>query len=843
MTRPPASQATFGALSAAQQAFVDRLCDAFERHCRKSSQSAIERFVKQSPAEIRPQVICELVAIELEYRRRRGDIPTWADYERRFPSLDPDWFDRELSERTSSSGPATEMTSAMQASVANSLSDTLGDGKPGSDEAGEAALAQVRKQRDLGEYELLRELGRGGMGRVYLARHRRMDRIVAIKTLAPQLVRQPKAVKRFRREVKAAARLVHPNIVTAYDAGEKDGVHFLVMEYVDGLDLRSLVERDGPLPLKTAVDYVIQTATGLARAHSRGVVHRDVKPSNLLLDTEGIVKVLDLGLARVEMERSHGEGELTAPNMLIGTVAFMAPEQGHGPMHVDARADIYSLGCTLYYLLTSTTPYPEKNMVDTILAHQRKPVVSLRDARPDVPAELDAVFRRMLAKDPAERPQSMEDLIVELRDVLSPSVRVVAQQRHESVYRQRSSSFEPRSSPAPRKPRSGSAAGAPWLTVRATIGVVATLAVAAIAVLRLWPTPGGQTIPDHADGLAVLGDFGSPEDSPGEGFATDPARSPAAPKGVWSPASSETSAPVVEGDGPALLVTPFNDEQAHQAQVDWAAHRGFDDPWLYNSINMHLMLIPPGTFTAGISLEELREWESLAAAGARIEPPGSSVDPHRETIGYPFWLSRYEVRIAEFRQFAEATGYVTEAERSGSGWGWVDGRWESGADFCWKNLGELTVPDDFPACSISWNDAVAFCRWLSEKETLETVSLVEYRLPTEVEWEYACRAGRQSPWYFGADLDVLPANVWFVGNSGGIMHPVGQMLPNAFQLFDMLGNEPEWCLDQQADNLRVQRGGSYSDSPSDVSCATRQLRSPSTAAHGSFRVLREFPSN
>ncbi|MDW8078153.1 MAG: serine/threonine-protein kinase [Thermoguttaceae bacterium] len=272
----------------------------------------------------------------------------------------------------------------------------------------------------LGQYEILDRLGAGGMGQVFRARHREMDRVVALKILPPERMRSAQLVERFRREVRAAARLIHPNIVTAFDAGEAKGVHFLVMEYVDGRDLSSVVEEHGPLPVEEAVRCVLQAAEGLAYAHEHGVIHRDIKPSNLLLSREGVVKILDMGLARLgEPEKAEGGGDrITGTGQVMGTVDYMAPEQAREARLADHRSDIYSLGCTLYRLLTGRAPYCGESAVEVILAHLQAPIPSLRAVRPEVPLRLELVFQKMVAKRPEDRYQSVREVIEALREVV-----------------------------------------------------------------------------------------------------------------------------------------------------------------------------------------------------------------------------------------------------------------------------------------------------------------------------------------------------------------------------------------------------------------------------------------
>ncbi|MBS0207944.1 MAG: protein kinase [Planctomycetes bacterium] len=265
----------------------------------------------------------------------------------------------------------------------------------------------------LGPYLVLDKIGEGGMGQVFKAEHRRMHRIVAVKVLPASLTRSKDAVDRFQREVQAAARLDHQNIVTAYDANEANGVHFLAMQFVDGRDLAATVADRGKLPVPEALNYIIQAARGLGYAHDHGVIHRDIKPANLLVDKDGVVKILDMGLARLDDAASGADG-LTRAGQVMGTLDYMAPEQSVGMNQVDRRADIYSLGCTLYKILTNENMFAGETPIAKVMAHREAPIPSLRAKRPDVSEAVDAVYRRMVAKRPEDRYPSMKEVVTEL---------------------------------------------------------------------------------------------------------------------------------------------------------------------------------------------------------------------------------------------------------------------------------------------------------------------------------------------------------------------------------------------------------------------------------------------
>lgn len=267
-----------------------------------------------------------------------------------------------------------------------------------------------------GQYEVLGLLGHGGMGAVFEARNIHLGKRVALKTIAIDRLGDPDVVKRFRAEMGAVGRLDHTNVVQAYDAGEWEGIHYLAMEYVDGVEIESLAEKCSPLPISVCCEIVRQAAYGLDHAHTHGLVHRDVKPSNLICTRDGRVVLLDLGLARW---RQQLHGSLTGSDIIMGTPDYIAPEQAEGVSELDARCDIYSLGATLYRLLAGHPPFgsPDYDSVMRKLdGHRHDPPSPIRAQRKDIPDGLAALVHQMLEKQPDRRPQSAFDVAAALAD-------------------------------------------------------------------------------------------------------------------------------------------------------------------------------------------------------------------------------------------------------------------------------------------------------------------------------------------------------------------------------------------------------------------------------------------
>ena len=319
-------------------------------------------------------------------------------------------------------------------------------------------------------YRVLELLGQGGMGAVYKAEHRLMERTVALKLIHRNFTSNPQAVERFKREVKLAARLAHPNIVTAHDAEQAGDVHFLVMEHVPGKSFDKLVKDKGPVSVPLACSLVRQVALGLQHAHDREMVHRDIKPHNLMVTPEGKVKILDFGLARFASESEATRHGLTAVDTMVGTPDYLAPEQARNARDVDGRADIYALGCTLYFLLAGRPPFAKGTAMEKLLMHYDTEPEPIENIRPDTPPELAALVRKMMAKKPADRVQTP----AEVAQTLAPLIK----------------SAPPRAATAEKPRRSEAAAVAPAARLTGSrralgIGMVAAGGLLMLGVI-LW---------------------------------------------------------------------------------------------------------------------------------------------------------------------------------------------------------------------------------------------------------------------------------------------------------------------------------------------------------------------
>ena len=660
----------------------------------------------------------------------------------------------------------------------------------------------------VGNYVILAPLGEGGMGQVYKAQHKRMDRIVALKMLPAAAMRSPEAIQRFQREAKAAAKLSHPNIVTAYDADEADGIHFLVMEYVAGQDLALFVKQHGPLAVATAVDYAIQAARALDYAHGLGIVHRDLKPANLLLDQQGNVKVLDMGLARIEHAGGAGDNGLTHSGQMVGTLDYMAPEQAVDTPHADARADIYSLGCTLYYLLAGRPPYDGNTFLKKVLAHREQPVPSLRTVRPDVPESLHAVFQNMLAKKPEERQQSMAEVISALQgcnlpqDVaISPLPVQPAEEKAGTLGLadlRSETSLEHRVGPlldrpfvraaAPAQPgNSASKILVSRLTRRHKAVVAAALVVGFVLViwgivLKMQTREGTLVVeindPDVT--VQVLSEEGKVQIErksekgtltigldPGkhrlrlqkngvEVFARDFTLASGGTEVIRArleegATALGTAEPKSKGfgygpDAPPPAIAPFDEKKAKEHQAAWAKYLGVPVE-MTNSIGMKFVLIPPGEFDMGTTDADLRQVRRDIAMTVKALGPVSLVAI----------ASRHACR-----RNSSAPGCNNKAVLS----------WHlrgNAATVCCDHRRHayllLTIGgNDVAVGDVSWPKR-RISAGLSRRLPAEMAKGFVYRLPTEAEWEYACRAGSTTRYSFGDSEIGVDKNAWHWRNA------------------------------------------------------------------------------
>jgi serine/threonine protein kinase/formylglycine-generating enzyme required for sulfatase activity len=617
-------------------------------------------------------------------------------------------------------------------------------------------------QETLREYKLLSRIGAGGMGTVYKAEHTRLRRLVAIKLLSAERTQSPSAVARFDREMHAIGALDHPNIVRALDAGEHSGQHFLVMEYITGCDVAELVRRRGRLAIADACEIVRQAALGLQHAHMAGLVHRDIKPGNLMLTPEGTVKILDLGLALLS-QQSERDDELTGSGQVMGTLDYMAPEQGDDMHGVDIRADIYSLGATLYKLLTGQTPFadvPRGSSMQKVVALATLMPKPVSERRPEIPAELSAVVMRMLAKSPEARPARPAEVVA----LLAPY-----------------------------------SAGAD----------VAQLALTA-ADTTVKPGTGDTDVSVRS---ASRDTAPTGARSSGDSVVAEFAKSPndAAPN--FGEFRYSRSSAIVAAIAlfllllsiaywynawrlpPAPAIAPFDAEQAGKHQQAWAAHLGLPVEYR-NSLGMRFRLIPPGEYVMGSPPEEITEALTAAREPLCQECIRSGAPQHRVRITQPFYLSAHEVTQRDYEAVQRA------------------------------NPAYFKQKPDHPIETVRWGDAIEFCVKLSEQEKLKPHYVHEgrrwelqadggYRLPTEAEWEFACRAGTTTKFSTGDSDERLLEAAWFGPNGNGRTHAVGTRQANPFGLFDMHGNVWEWCqdewdpsyYDQFADSIAVDSPG------------------------------------
>lgn len=420
----PASRSDSGVCNQVQ---YDDLLEAFEQAWWRGERPSIEAYLRGEGPD-RTRLLAELLHTDMEFRLKASEPARVENYLGRFDEIGKNselllellQWEYRVRRRLEPNLQILEYQERFPDLV----------GRLNLLEEGDTFLYDGPRQRlpancELGNYLIIKLIGFGGMGQVYQALHQRMGRLVALKILSSRIANDPMSLERFFHEVKVLAKLTHPNIVTAYDADEIKDMPFYVMEYVEGVDLSRLVRKHGPLSIRSVLECTLQAAEGLRYAHKQGVIHRDIKPSNLLLSHEGVVKILDLGLARFRpgFTDQVDIGGLTFSGAVMGTPDFMSPEQALDSKTADQRSDIYSLGCTLFFLLTGRPPYVDGTAMQRLIAHREQPVPPIQKLRGDLPQAVVAVVRKMLAKQPGDRYQSMGEVAEELRACVTRMVK------------------------------------------------------------------------------------------------------------------------------------------------------------------------------------------------------------------------------------------------------------------------------------------------------------------------------------------------------------------------------------------------------------------------------------
>ncbi|MEZ6062666.1 MAG: bifunctional serine/threonine-protein kinase/formylglycine-generating enzyme family protein [Planctomycetaceae bacterium] len=832
---------------------------------------------------------------------------------------------------------------------------------------------QVSPGQRLGQYELLSVIGRGGMGVVLKARHVRLDRIVALKVLSSAVVQNEEMLKRFDREMQAVARLDHKHIVRAFDADEIDGVHFMVMEFVDGIDLSALTRRRGPLPVPDACELVRQAATGLQHVFENGMVHRDLKPGNLMLTVAGQVKILDLGLALLHATAVDGK-ELTATGQLLGTIDYMSPEQADNTHAVDIRTDIYSLGATLFALMVGHGPFggrKYKSQFRKIAALATQPAPSLLEFRNDVSPDLAAVVANLLEHEADERTQTPAEIVAaatpfchgadprvliadamsrsgisaddwapisisfsmeESSSLLAPSqqtTRSVRPAALPTVSLQDVSATDPHPQVAGRQAATAvidppfATVNSPRRSFRSRIARPAAVAVIAVLVaMAAW-----NSVKDHfRPHITGSSDSGVADGTQPPNVHVPRATQPAADETVVAaitddavrrirdsspdaadlqdvchllqasadptvrtaiihqvaaagvdpqrlvdqlnrPQTPSVRAALVMALGeydtdtlpaelrgtltPALLewFQSENDPALHSA-VEWLLRRWGaadevqsllpilrrksiprDSGWYVTSQGQTMVVIPgPVTFTMGSPDDE---------ADRVTNKPLQDETLHQETIPYSFAISTKEVSRQQFFDLRPEHWKSEPANQPDLPHN--NCQWDAAAWHC-NRLSELDGIPSEQWCYISIHNSNG--RMEARSNALE---LTGYRLPTDIEWEMACRAGTLTAQPFGHDRSMLRHYAFGAIEAHGIVQIPGLRKPNDLGLFDMLGNISEWIHDTvtkpSGERARRLRGGSVWTPANGLRSAARYHYDVGfTNERAGFRVARTIVS-
>ncbi len=829
---------------------VDACCDEFELALATGKSPQIELFLADVLASERQTLLLELLGLELDFRVARGEQPKVDDYANRFPELSVEQILTRFSEisntqRNKPPQSASQSTvSLAQETVVQQPADAL-----------QVEVTEIPKT--FGRYRIVKALGQGAMGAVYLAHDQQLDRQVALKIPKFVAADSEELLARFYREARLAAALRHPNICPVFDVGEIDGRHYITMAFIEGRSLSEFVTGKRMQPQRQVAIVIRKLAIALDEAHARGVIHRDLKPANIMIDAKGEPIVMDFGLAR---RVSNEEAQVTHSGAILGTPAYMSPEQAEGDQSkIGPAADVYSLGVILYELLTGQRPFQGSVMSVLQQIGIGKPQPPSQ-RRTNIDPVLEGICLKMMSRHQADRYQSMAAVAQALTEylkstsgrtsqttsvstsVLEPSETTPDEDANAATFLFSSASDVASVLPATKVLQSSQHAADVattwanrWRPSRnwsiAGLGLAGIgLLLAATFFLRFGNVevkvviddphlavkfdkqtvtfegsgspirlkPGEHKFIVEREGLEVETDHFTVKQNgkhvlevsvvDGRIVVRKDDQKPVAPSLASRPNSSSSPKPAWPADAPPPAIAPFDAEQAKRHQENWAKYLKVPVEYT-NSIGMKFRLIPPGEFTMGSTPEEIEEalkdvgeikhWQK----GVKSEAP-----QHKVILTQPIYFGMSEVTQAEYEKVMGTNPSY----------------------FAPMGMGKDAVigmdTTSHPVEMVSWNNAADFCAKLSNQEKLkpfyfgagETITSLDgtgYRLPSEAEWEFACRAGTATKFWIGDKEKDLVRAGWFDGNSGGRTHAAGELKANPFGLTDIYGNVYEWTLD------------------------------------------------
>ena len=591
------------------------------------------------------------------------------------------------------------------------------------------------------------------MGCVLLAEDTKLLRQVALKVMLPQFARDATAKERFLREARTAARIKHDNVITIFQVDEANGVPFIALEFLQGAPLDKYLKDKGALPLPIAVRIAKEIAEGLAAAHARGLIHRDIKPGNIWLEApKGRVKLLDFGLARADQDDTH----LTQSGAIVGTPAFMAPEQARGEK-VDGRCDLFSLGVVLYRMTTGKQPFAGPTTIAVLTAIAVDTPAPPRSVNPKIPEALEKVIVKLLEKDPVKRYASAKELIADLNGVLRGLTQANKVETPTAASVPANASSRQRAATAQTPAATPDGRGSkrwPTILLAAALGFFGFGILAWQVVIRIQNKDGSETKVAVKDAKNVIVE----KDGKKVGEV------PIEPKKVNSP--------------PSVLPT-FSEKEAKKLQEDWATKLQLPVE-ATNKIGMKLILIPP----AGKALQAyyLGKYEVTQGEWEKV-------------MGYnPSYFNAKNAKVAGLD-----TSHFPVEQVS-----WLDS-----VEFCNK-LSEREGLKPYYELTVAKRDGPSI-----EEAEVKILGGSGYHIPTDAEWEHGCRAGTKTKYHFGDKDEDLLEYAWFKDNSDGRTHAVGEKKPNAFGLYDMHGNVWEWNEEMLSNSAtgapeRGGRGGNWS---------------------------------